>query len=189
MRRRSLNVSDARLLEATQAGDAEAFGVFFARHSRGVLRFVRRRVGSAETAVDITAETFAAALLSVHRGHAGEVPDGAAWLVGIARHKIADSCRAGSVQDQARQQLRLERIVPDDGDVRAIDELAGGDAPAHVALEQLGREEREAILERVVLEREYSEIAEHTASSEAAIRKRVSRGLARLRKQLEPETK
>jgi hypothetical protein len=76
--------SDESLLAATQAGDAEAFGVFFERHSRTVLRFVRRRVGSAELAADLTAETFAAALIAVHRDHAREVPDGAAWLCGIA---------------------------------------------------------------------------------------------------------
>jgi len=72
--------SDESLLAATRAGDADAFGVFFARHSRTVLRFVRRRVGSAELAADLTAETFAAALIAVHRDHAEQVPDGAAWL-------------------------------------------------------------------------------------------------------------
>lgn len=189
MRLPSSNLSDARLLEATRTGDADAFGVFFARHSENVLRFVRRRVGSADLAADLTAETFTAALISVHRGHAGEVPDGATWLFGIARHKIVDSYRAGRSQDQARQQLRLERVVPNDADLGAIDRLAGVGAPVHAALEQLRPEEREAILERVVLERDYSQIAEHLASSQALVRKRVSRGLARLRKQLGAETK
>ena len=72
--------SDQRLLAATRAGDAEACGVFFARHGPTVVAFVRRRVGSAELAADLTAETFAAALIAVHRDHAHEVPDGAAWL-------------------------------------------------------------------------------------------------------------
>ncbi len=106
----SLRSSDQGLLAATEAGDAEAFGVFFARHSRTLLRYVRRRVGSAELAADLAAETFAAALLAVHAGRAREVPDGAAWLCGIGRFKITDSYREARAQDLARQQLRMERI-------------------------------------------------------------------------------
>jgi RNA polymerase sigma factor (sigma-70 family) len=175
---------DESLLAATRAGDAEAFGVFFARHSRAVLRFVRRRVGSAELAADLTAETFAAALIAVHRGHARDVPDGAAWLCGIARFKIIDSYRTARLQDTARQQSGLERIALEDDDVEAIDRLAGVDAPLHAALEQLSEEERAAVIERVVLGRDYAQIACDAHSSPSAIRKRVSRGLSRLREQM-----
>jgi RNA polymerase sigma-70 factor (ECF subfamily) len=181
--------SDESLLAATRAGDADAFGVFFARHSRVVLRFVRRRVGSAELAADLTAETFAAALIAVHRDHARDVPDGAAWLCGIARFKIIDSYRDARQQDAARQQLRLERITIEDDDIKAIDRLAGADAPLSVALDQLSAGERAAVVERVVLDRDYSQIAHDTHNSEAAIRKRVSRGLARLRKEMGVQTK
>lgn len=182
-------LSDQGLLVATRAGSADAFGVFFARHSRVVLGFVRRRVGSAELAADLTAETFAAALLAVHRDQAREVPDGAAWLCGIARHKIIDSYRAGRLQDEARQQLQLERIAVEDADLDAIDRLAGVEAPLHSALDQLSVEERAAVVERVVLERDYAQIAHDTQNSEAAVRKRVSRGLARLRKEMGAQTK
>ena len=181
--------SDERLLAATRAGDGDAFGVFFARHSRTVLRFVRRRVGNAELAADLTAETFAAALIAVHRDRAREVPDGAAWLCGIARFKIIDSYRDARVQEVARQQLRLERIVLDDDDLAAIDRLAGVDAPLYLALDKLSAEERGAVVERVVLERDYSQIAHDTHNSEAAVRKRVSRGLARLRREMGVQTK
>jgi RNA polymerase sigma-70 factor (ECF subfamily) len=181
--------SDERLLAATRAGDAEAFGIFFRRHSRTVLRFIRRRVGSAELAADLTGETFAAALIAVHRGHAGEVPDGAAWLCGIARFKVIDSYRDARTQDAARQQLKLERIALESHDAAAIDRLAGTGTPLYAAFEQLSAEEREAIVERVLLDRDYSRIAHDARSSEAVIRKRVSRGLARLRKEMGVKTK
>jgi RNA polymerase sigma factor (sigma-70 family) len=181
--------SDENLLAATRAGDAEAFGVFFARHSRTVLQFVRRRVGSAELAADLTAETFAAALIAVHRDHAREVPDGAAWLCGIARFKIIDSYREARLQDAARRQLRLERIVLEDEDVDAIDRLGGVGAPLHAALDRLSVEEIAAVVERVVLERDYSQIAHDTHNSQAAVRKRVSRGLARLRREMGVQAK
>jgi DNA-directed RNA polymerase specialized sigma24 family protein len=73
--------TDERLLSATRRGEAEAFGVFFSRHAQAVLVFVRRRCGSAELAAEVTAETFAAALLAVHRGRAEHVREGAPWLL------------------------------------------------------------------------------------------------------------
>jgi len=74
--------------------------------------------------------------------------------------------------------------VLEDDDLEAIDRLAGVDAPLHAALDQLSAEERAAVVERVVLDRDYSQIAHDAHDSEAAIRKRVSRGLARLRKEI-----
>lgn len=180
--------SDQALLTATEAGDSEAFGVFFARHGRTLLRYVRQRVGSAELAADLTAETFAAALLAAKAGRAQDVPDGAAWLCGIARHKIIDSYRKAQTEDAARRQLGLERLPVSTADLAAIDQLAGMDAPLHAALDKLSAEERTAIVDRVVLDRDYAAIAKDSNESEATIRKRVSRGLARLRKELEVQT-
>ncbi len=177
-------MSDEELLAATRAGRADAFAVFFARHSEGLVGFVRRRVGSAELAADLTAEVFAAALIATHRGHATEVPDGRAWLRGIARHKVADSYRDGYVDDAARRQLRLQRVPLEEQDTRAIDRLGGAESQIHGALDQLSGEERVAVIERVVLERDYTHIAERAGTSQAVARKRVSRGLARLRKEM-----
>jgi len=50
-------------------------------------------------------------------------------------------------------------------------------------------DERAAVIERVVLERDYAEIARDASTSEAVARKRVSRGLARLRKEIGAHTK
>jgi DNA-directed RNA polymerase specialized sigma24 family protein len=44
-------------------------------------------------------------------------------------------------------------------------------------------------VERVVLERDYSQIAHDTHNSQAAVRKRVSRGLARLRREMGGQAK
>lgn len=182
-------IPDERLLAATRAGDAEAFGAFFARHSRTVLTYARRRVGGAELAADLMAETFAAALIAVHDGRAKKVSDGAAWLCGIARFKIIDSYREARGQESARQRLGLQRIVPDEDDLLAIDRLAGADAPLHAALATLSEQERAAVLERVVLDLDYSEIADRTDISQTTVRKRVSRGLTRLREQMGAQTR
>jgi RNA polymerase sigma factor (sigma-70 family) len=176
---------DGRLLEAARNGEAEAFGVFFSRHSEVVLVFLRRRVGSPELAADLTAETFAGALLAVHRGHAREVTNGAAWLLGIARHKLVDSYRRGHAQNEARGELGIPAIAVEDAELARIDELAGAGSPVHAALERLSPQEREAIVQRVLLERDYEQIAREIGETQAVVRKRVSRGLARLREGVE----
>jgi DNA-directed RNA polymerase specialized sigma24 family protein len=55
------DIDDDALLVAA-VDDPEAFARFHRRHVRGVLAYFRRRTGDAETAADLTAETFAAAL-------------------------------------------------------------------------------------------------------------------------------
>jgi RNA polymerase sigma factor (sigma-70 family) len=175
---------DQELLEDTRAGDADAYGEFFARHAEMVRAYLRKRVGSAELAADLVAETFAAALLAVHRGHAEHVPNGAAWLLGIARNKLIDSYRAARVQDAARTELGLPRVAVDDEELERIDHIAGIEQPVGAALEQLSPQEREAIIERIVRERDYSEIASGLGQAETTIRKRVSRGLMRLRQEM-----
>lgn len=142
-----------------------------------------------ELAADLTAETFAAALVAVHGGRAGAVPDGAAWLCGIARHKIVDTYRKAHTEDEARRQLRLEWIAVPGPDLDAIDLVAGPDLPFHEALDRLTSEEREAVVARVLLDRDYAAIAHDAGESEATIRKRVSRGLARLRKEIGVQTR
>ena len=59
-------IDDDALLVAA-ADDPEAFAQFYRRHVRGVLAYFRRRAPDAETAADLAAETFAAALEGRHR--------------------------------------------------------------------------------------------------------------------------
>ncbi len=176
--------SDQLLLEATRAGDAEAFGELFARRVDEVLAYIRRRVGSPELAADLAAETFATALLAVHRGHAKRVPNGTAWLLGIARHKLIDSYRSARVEASATAEIGLAYTAVTDADLERIDRLAGAERPASAALELLSEQEREAIVQRILHEREYAEIASELGQDETTIRKRVSRGLTRMRQQI-----
>jgi RNA polymerase sigma factor (sigma-70 family) len=172
--------SDAQLLAPTKAGEAEAFGVFFGRHCETVLRFLRGKTGRADAAAELTAETFAAALVSVHRNNARDVVDGAPWLIGIARNKLCDSYRRGRLEDDARRQLGLQTIALGDDDVSAIDRLGGGE-DLMAAVNALPEDERTALIERVILERDYEQIGRDARQSVVVIRKRVSRGLGRLR--------
>src|SRR5271166_1814372 len=157
MRRSSL--SDQELLDATAAGDADAYGEFFLRHTDVVLAFLRRRLARPDHAADLMAETFAAALMSVHQGNAHTVPNGAAWVIGIARNKLIDSYRRAHVADGARARLGLPRLAVEDDELERIDRLGDGGLPASQALERLSAAEREAIVQRIVREHDYEQLA------------------------------
>lgn len=175
---------DDELLRRFADGDADAFVVFYRRHLAAVLAYFLRRTGNPELTADLTAEVFAAALLSAERYRPGERP-ALAWLYGIAAHKLADSRRNGRVEEAARRRLAMEPLVIDDEDLGRIEELAGaGDAALELAIESLPADQREAVFARVLDERPYPEIAAEMRCSELLARQRVSRGLRKLRLQM-----
>jgi RNA polymerase sigma-70 factor (ECF subfamily) len=69
-------------------------------------------------------------------------------------------------------------------DVRELERL-GQDVSVVGILEELPAEQREALRARLLEERDYGEIAGAQGVSEAAVRQRVSRGLAGLRRKME----
>lgn len=161
------------------AWDAEAFAGLYGRHERAMVAFLLRRTGSAELAADLASEAFAAALLSWRSGQRPEL-DEQGWLYGIARHKLIDSYRRGRVEDDARRQLGMHPVALSDETVARIEGLVS-ETPALDLVEHLPAGEREAVTARVIEDRDYREIAEELCLSEQVVRKRVSRGLARLR--------
>lgn len=176
-------LDDAGLLVRTGV-EAAAFGVFYRRHERGVLQFFLYVGVSAEVAADLTAETFAEALLSRERFRS-ELGEPRAWLFGIARHLLARSRERGRVDARARVRLGIPRLELDDEAIGRIDAVVGQPHRALELLDGLPVEQRAAVEARVLEEREYAEIAASLACSEQVVRKRVSRALASLRERLE----
>lgn len=164
------------------AGDAEAFGDFYARHEDAVLAFFLRRVRRADVAADLAAETFAAALRS-RASHDPARGEARGWLFGIARNVLAGSLRRGRVEDDARRRLGMERLVLDDAALASVEALLG--SPVVAALDDLPPDQRAAVTGRVVEERSYEELAAALRCSEMVVRQRVSRGLRTLRTRLE----
>jgi RNA polymerase sigma-70 factor (ECF subfamily) len=176
--------SDAALLSAIAARDGAAFSVFYRRHVPAVLAYLMRETRDPETAADLAAEVFAAVLLAAGR-YAAQSESATPWVIGIARNKLLMSWRRGRVEARARQQLRFDAMTLDDGDLEQIVEVAqGGSGTLLQLVERLPRDEQAAIRSRVLDERSYSEIATQLKCSEMVVRKRVSRGLARIRQQL-----
>ena len=98
-------------------------------------------------------------------------------------NKLVDAQRKGRAERRAQRRLGMERIELDDEDIARINAL--GDDPGVLAwLETLDSGQREAINAHVVDGRSYQEIAERQHVSQAAVRKRVSRGLAAARERM-----
>jgi len=179
--------SDEELLAALVAGDADGFSEFYRRHLPAVTGYFARRVADREAAFDLTAETFAAVVLSARRFDPGRGP-AVAWLLGIAAHKLTDSVRRQRVEAAARRRLSLEPVVITDVDLERVEELSRNGPDLYELVAGLSPEHRDAVTARVIDERSYSDIAADVRCSEAVVRQRVHRGLERLRDQLEETT-
>jgi RNA polymerase sigma factor (sigma-70 family) len=173
------------LLAEARSG-AHGFALLFRRFERPILGFFMRATGQPDLAADLAAETFARALESLAgfdrtRGRADQ------WLFGIARNVLAESYRRGRVEAAARARLGLPELILDDHAANTIARLSAEGESAFIALEALPADQRQAVEERVLRERDYPEIAGELRCSEALVRKRVSRGLRALRTRLAGE--
>jgi RNA polymerase sigma-70 factor (ECF subfamily) len=160
------------------SGDLEDFGLFYDRYVSSLLAFFQRRVHNPEAAADLTAETFAAAMVARKRYEA-RTATAAVWLFAIAQHKLADYHRRGSAEARMRRRLGMEPVPVGAEDAEMIRRL--GEEVAAEILEDLPADQREAIRAHVLDDRGYDEIARSQHLTEATVRKRVSRGLSVLR--------
>ncbi len=167
--------------ELLVTGTAAAFGEFYDRHVKSVMGYFARRTGDPEAAADLTAETFASAIVAQRRFTPGG-PPATAWLFAIAGRRLADYQRRGWADQRVRRSLAIERRPVSEQDAEMIRLLA--DDTTTTLLEELPRDQRVAVSGHVVMERGYPELAGQWRTSEAVIRQRVSRGLATLRRQI-----
>ena len=172
------DATDEQLLLAR---DAASFELFYVRHVDAVLGFFARRTRDAELAADLCAETFAAALASRHRFRPGPAP-ATAWLFGI-----------GVEEAGRRPAPRLRRACARGGG-SGMERIELSDA-GHRAHRATRRRRRGARADGAPARRSSAPRSPRTWStsvrtarsrascetSEAVVRKRVSRGLATMR--------
>src|SRR5918999_790347 len=126
-------------------------------HARRVAGYLMRATRDPEVAADLTAETFAAALLARER-YRPELGAPSTWLYGIASHKLSDWRRRGYAEDRARRRLGIERPRLSDDDVAEFSRLAD-EVTVVELLDDLPADQRSAVRARLVEERGYGEIA------------------------------
>ena len=179
--------SDAVLLAGTRA-DPDAFAAFYRRYERLILGYLLRRTRNPEVAADLTAEVFASALRAAGR-YRPESSNAVGWLLTITERTLLSSLRRGRVEARARRRLGIrDAVIFTAEDLERIETLASLDGQSLALLDALPAEQREAVRARILDERPYRDIAGELHTSELVIRKRVSRGLSTLKRQLEEPT-
>ena len=169
--------SDADLLREAR-NDAAAFGAFYRTHATWVERWLRGQVRDPHVAADLTGETFAQALVSLHRFRGREPGEGTAWLFGIARNLLRGYFARREVETQARDRLGV--AVGDYG----VDEFAAADDRLDAsaladeiaaALGSLPPRLQETLELRALEGLPYGEIGARTGTTAANARVRVAR--------------
>lgn len=176
--------SDAELIASDDAVDS--FAALYERHVDDLLRYFFRRTGCAQTAADLTAETFASALVSRRRFRDIGAP-GRAWLFKIAQRQLARFVRHEAVSERARTRAGMEPLILSEGDLDRVEHLVDFEAVGVVvreAMAALPRAQADALSLRVGEGLAYREVAARLGCSEGAARVRVTRGLTALADQL-----
>ncbi len=159
------------------------FEEMWAQNSAGLLRFFARRTMDPEAAMDLVAETFAAAFVSRRRFRGSTQEEVSAFLHGIARRQLWHWYRSGVAQRRAMARLGLERPALDDDAFARIEELAGiatQRTAMQLAMAALREDQRAVLQLRIVEERGYADLASRLGVSEQTARARVSRALRAL---------
>jgi RNA polymerase sigma-70 factor (ECF subfamily) len=141
-----------------------------------VYGYLLPRCGSVAVAEDLTAETFVAAVEAAGRGTVAEV--NVAWLVGIARHKLADHWRR-----VGREERGL--VAAEAAGIDALDDPwdAWLDAEAaHAALARLPVPQRAALTLRYLDGLPVAEVAAHLGRTLHATETLLVRARAALRR-------
>lgn len=172
--------SDADLVRSVLAGEAGAFTVLVDRHAAACLRFAARMLGTREDAEDATQE----ALMRAYRALATYDPGTSfrTWLFSI----LVNRCRTSLLRTSRRERrIRLESESVDRAYVESQANALELQVEIGRALMTLPSELKEAFLLKHLEQLEYEQMAEITGVGISALKMRVRRACARLRRELE----
>lgn len=122
---------------------ANAFFSLYQQALPEVYGYLVRRCGDQTVAEDLTSETFLAAVKALKQGDVITV--GVPWLIGVARHKLADHWRRRAREDRLQGALEDEHVEEEDPWDVTIDRVRATDV-----LCALGDHHRSALTLRYV---------------------------------------
>jgi RNA polymerase sigma factor (sigma-70 family) len=153
----------------------------YREHVAPVWRYVRTRLPSDADADDVTSEVFVRALRSWDGFDAARGSE-RAWLVGVARHVVADWWRRRREHPVADVPGDGQVDQADDPEARALRAVAVDEVRTHLGL--LTAREREAVAMRFGAELSAAEVGDVLGVSPTAARMLVYRAVAKLREVL-----
>lgn len=174
-------------LERARALDQSALGMLYHRFMPVVYRYALARVGSVHSAEDVTSETFLAVVTGIGSMRAHDELTFAAWVLGIARHKVATHFRRQRTLPETRESLpegEQPFAVADEDDPLAIITARESWAEVVAGLNKLTDEQRSVVLYRCVLGYPTEDVAQLLDKQPNAIRALQFRALASLARHL-----
>lgn len=176
--------ADDALARAFRAGDERALRTAFDRWSRLVHAFCRRSLASADDAEEAAAQVFVAAWRGRHtfdpaRGSLGS------WLLGIARHEVADRLRRAARERELRESMAAalpaaEHHASAPSTDELLDRLLLVDE-----LSRLAPEQRRALGLAFYDDLTHEQVAAVMGLPLGTVKSHIRRGLLALRKRLE----
>jgi RNA polymerase sigma factor (sigma-70 family) len=165
------------------AGDETALEEVYDRWSALVHTYALRALHDSHDAEEVTQQVFVAAWRSRHTltPSPSALP---AWLVGIARHKVAD-VRAARARDAARLAAVVSLPGARDDALQAADDEIAERLVVRQAVEDLPDPRRTIVFLAFWEERSHAEIAEKVGLPLGTVKSHVRRGLMKLHQQLE----
>jgi RNA polymerase sigma factor (sigma-70 family) len=179
----SVFAADRRAKSSVERAPRGSFEALYREEFDTVTAFFARRTREPQTVFDLTADTFVESMRSFRSAPPAEGSE-RAWLLTIARRVYAKHCERTAREREASRQERSGRVLEED----EIEELT-----ERIDAERAGRElllrlatlpvaELEAIELVDVAGLSTREVAEALSISPGALRVRLFRGRARLRK-------
>jgi RNA polymerase sigma factor (sigma-70 family) len=160
-----------------------AFETLFEAHAEDLFGFLVYRTGDRHLAEDLVADTFERVLRSRTRFDPRR-GSGKNWVYSIALNLVRDHARRRTVETRVLERVGAQDWrQADDGSLGSVEDR---DALSR-ALATLGEDEREAIALRFGADLTLRDVALVLGDSESSVEKRISRGLKKLRNELQSE--
>jgi RNA polymerase sigma-70 factor (ECF subfamily) len=176
-------VSFASIIARARALDDDALSLLYRRYLPVVYRFVVVRVADVQVAEDVTSETFLGMVDTIERVRATDELSFAAWLLGIARHKVAEHYRRLQMRPPlhpAGEPWDEPLALAEAGDPLGVVTARESWAEVVAALQQLTEEQRTVLLYRCVLDYKTEQVARLLDRQPGAIRAVLFRALSTL---------
>lgn len=174
-------------LERARALDRSALGMLYRRFLPVVYRYALARVGTVHVAEDVTSETFFAVVEGIGAMRAQDELSFAAWVLGIARNKVALHFRRLYARPDTPRLLPEDEQPPavaEQDDPLAIITARESWAEVVAGLNQLTEDQRAVVLYRCVLGYSTEDVARLLEKQPNAIRALQFRALASLARHL-----
>jgi len=172
----------AALVAGAKAGDSQAFAAIYDAYAGRLYRFLLLRVGEPADAEDLLQRVFIKVIEALPRYQDRGLPFGA-WLFRIARNVTIDFSRVRSEDETLTVVMDRADEAPEPPDAA---ERAADRRLVRQALGRLTPEQRDVIVYRFFAGLDHREIGALMGKREGTIRALQFRGLATLRRHLEP---